>query len=209
MMRVIKVYGKLAKHLSQRSFKAVARTPAEAIKFLLANFPDLRPVLSEGEYTVSVGRHQLPIGEHPEFIGYPVAGSEPIRIAPVISGAGGEDTNNILLGAALIGASFLFPGAGMFGAGMGVFGPLAPGAIGTLTSIGTALSAVGASLVLTGIAGIISPVPETPEMDSDPRENFNFSGVQNVSRSGVVVPVIYGEVITGSITISAGLNVDK
>ena len=74
MMRVIKVYGKLAKHLGQRSFKAVVRTPGEAVKFLLANFPELRPVLSEGEYMVSVGRHQLPIGDHPEFIGYPVSG---------------------------------------------------------------------------------------------------------------------------------------
>ena len=206
MMRVIKVYGKLAKHLGQRSFKAVARTPGEAIKFLLANFPDLRPVLSEGEYTVSVGRHQLPIGEHPEFIGYPVAGSEPIRIVPVISGAGGN-TGSILAGAALIGASFLFPGAGLFGT-TSVFGANAV-AGGVLTGIGTALSAVGASLVLTGIAGIISPIPKTPEMDSDPRENFSFSGVQNTSRSGVVVPVIYGEVITGSITISAGLNTEE
>jgi predicted phage tail protein len=203
MMRVIKVYGKLAKHLGQRSFKAVARTPGEAIKFLLANFPDLRPVLSEGEYTVSVGRHQLPIGEHPEFIGYPVAGLEPIRIVPVISGAGGN-TGSILAGAALIGASFLFPGAGLFGAGSGI-GAFA----GVSTSVGTALSAVGASLVLTGIANIISPIPKTPEMDSDPRENFSFSGVQNTSRSGVVVPVIYGEVITGSITISAGLNTEE
>ena len=203
MMRVIKVYGKLAKHLGQRSFKAVARTPGEAIKFLLANFPGLRPVLSEGEYMVSVGRHQLPIGDHPEFVGYPAAGSEPIRIVPVVSGAGGN-TGTILLGAALIGASFLFPGAGMFGAGSGI-GAFA----GVSTSVGTALSAIGASLVLTGIANIISPTPKTPEMDSDPRENFNFSGVQNVARSGVVVPVIYGEVVTGSITISAGLNTEE
>ena len=35
---------------------------------------------------------------------------------PVISGAGGRSPfGRILLGAALIGASFLFPGAGMFG----------------------------------------------------------------------------------------------
>jgi predicted phage tail protein len=208
MMRVIKVYGKLAKHLGQRSFKAVARTPAEAIKFLLANFPDLRPVLSEGEYMVSVGKHQLPIGQHPEFIGYPVAGAEPIRIAPVISGAGGN-AGTILAGVALIGASFLFPGAGMFGAGSGVFGTFTGSALTTMTGIGTALSAIGAGLVLTGIANIISPIPKTNiDMDSDPRENFNFSGVQNVSRSGVVVPVIYGEVVTGSITISAGLNTE-
>ena len=204
MMRVIKVYGKLAKHLGQRSFKAVARTPGEAIKFLLANFPDLRPVLSEGEYRVSVGRHQLPIGEHPEFIGYPAGGSEPIRIAPVISGAGGNG-GKILAGAALITAAIVFaPVAGAAQAGF--MGSAGTGALGATASV--AIGNLGAALVLSGIAGIISPIPKTPEMDSDPRENFSFSGVQNTSRAGVVVPVIYGEVVTGSITISAGLNTE-
>ena len=206
MMRVIKVYGKLAKHLGQRSFKAVARTPSEAIKFLLANFPDLRPVLSEGEYTVSVGRHQLPIGDHPEFIGYPVAGSEPIRIAPVISGAGGN-AGKILAGVALVTAAIVFApaGAGFLAAGQG----LTAGTFTLGAGASVALGNLGAALVLGGIAGIISPVPKTPEMDSDPRENFSFSGVQNTSRAGVVVPVIYGEVVTGSITISAGLNTEE
>lgn len=190
MMRVIKVYGKLAKHLGQRSFKAVARTPADAVKFLLANFPSLRSVLSEGEYRVSVGKHSLPIGDHPEFMGYPVAGSEPIRIAPVISGAGGS-TTQILVGVALVAVSLAVPAAAL--------------GLKSMTAIGLA----GGSLILGGVAQMLTPIPDTPEMDSDPRENFSFSGVQNVSRSGVVVPVIYGEVITGSITISAGLNVDK
>ena len=190
MMRVIKVYGKLAKHLGQRSFKAVARTPGEAIKFLLANFPSLRPVLSEGEYRVSVGKHQLPIGDHPECMSYPVAGSEPIRIAPVISGAGGS-TTQVLVGAALVAVSLLVPAAAL--------------GLKSMTAIGLA----GGSLILGGVAQMLTPIPDTPEMDSDPRENFNFSGVQNTSRSGVVVPVIYGEVITGSITISAGLNTQE
>ena len=73
MFRVIKVYGKLAKHLGQRSFKAAVRTPAEAIRFLLANFPSLRGVMSEGDYKLSVGRSQLEIGEHPEHIHLPSA----------------------------------------------------------------------------------------------------------------------------------------
>ena len=193
MMRVIKVYGKLAKHLGQRSFKAVARTPSEAIKFLLANFPSLRAVLSEGEYRVSVGKHQLPIGDHPECMGYPVAGSEPIRIAPVIEGAGGRGVGMALAGVALVGFSLAFPGIGAAIGGK------------AMTAIGLA----GGSLILGGVAQMLTPIPDTPEMNSDPRENFNFSGVQNTSRSGVVVPVIYGEVVTGSITISAGLNTQE
>ena len=57
---------------------------------------------------------------------------------------------------------------------------------------------------------MLTPTPSTDiETDSDPRQNFSFSGVQNVARSGVVVPVIYGEVVTGSITISAGLNTEE
>lgn len=211
MMRVIKVYGKLAKHLGQRSFKAVARTPGEAVKFLLANFPSLRSVLSEGEYIVSVGRHQLPLGDHPEYVGYPLAGSEPIRIVPVVSGAGGSDDRGfgtVILGAALIGVAIASAGAGLSlgAAGKGV-GFIATG------SAPSALAAfagnIGIGLVLTGVAQMLTPTPKTPEMDSDPRENFSFSGVQNVARSGVVVPVIYGEVVTGSITISAGLNTEE
>jgi|TARA_B100001741_G_C16444561_1_gene547333 predicted phage tail protein len=193
MMRVIKVYGKLAKHLGQRSFKAVVRTPAEAVKFLLANFPELRSVLAEGQYMVSVGRHQLPIGEHVECLGYPVSGREPIRIAPVIEGAGGDrGLGSIIAGAALVGFSLAFPGIGAAIGGK------------AMTAIGLA----GGSLILGGVAMMLTPIPRTPDMDSDPRENFNFSGVQNTSRSGVVVPVIYGEVVTGSITISAGLNTE-
>ena len=69
---------------------------------------------------------------------------------------------------------------------------------------------IGLGLALLGVAQMLTPTPSTDiETDSDPRQNFSFSGVQNVARSGVVVPVIYGEVVTGSITISAGLNVDE
>ena len=207
MMRVIKVYGKLAKHLGQRSFKAVARTPGEAVKFLLANFPSLRSVLSEGEYMVSVGRHQLPLGDHPEYVGYPLAGSEPIRIVPAVSGAGGN-TGSILAGVALITAAVVFAPAAAAGGGF-----LTAGAAGTTMGAAGIASVVagniGISLVFNGVAGMLTPTPETPEMDSDPKENFSFSGVQNVERSGVVVPVIYGEVVTGSITISAGLNTEE
>ena len=206
MMRVIKVYGKLAKHLGQRSFKAVARTPGEAVKFLLANFPSLRSVLSEGEYMVSVGRHQLPLGDHPEFIGYPLAGSEPVRIVPVVSGAGGDDRG---LGAVVLGAALVATAVVTGGATLGLTGFTAAGT-GLGATAATIAGNIGIGLVLTGVAQMLTPMPSTDiETDSDPRQNFSFSGVQNVARSGVVVPVIYGEVVTGSITISASLNTEE
>ena len=212
MMRVIKVYGKLAKHLGQRSFKAVARTPGEAVKFLLANFPSVRSILSEGEYMVSVGRHQLPLGDHPEYVGYPLAGSEPIRIVPVVSGAGGDLDRGLgiaIVGAALV-ATAIVTGGTSLAFGAGGFG-LASGVTATAgLTAAAAIGNIGIGLILTGVAQMLTPTPSTDiETASDPRQNFSFSGVQNVARSGVVVPVIYGEVVTGSITISAGLNTEE
>ena len=208
MFRVIKVYGKLAKHLGQRSFKAVVSTPAEAVRFLLANFPELRALMREGQYMVSVGRSPLELGTNPELLHYPSASFETIRIVPVVAGAGAA--GRIILGAVLIGASFLLPGAGLFGASaFGVFGPLASGTISTLTLVGNAISAIGASLVLGGVSELLTPTPKVGVSESDPRRSYSFSGIQNVSRQGVPVPVIYGEVFTGSVVISAGINTEE
>ena len=53
---------------------------------------------------------------------------------------------------------------------------------------------------------MLTPVPPVLEREQDPRLSFNFSGIQNTSRAGVAVPVIYGEVLTGSVVISAGIE---
>ena len=190
MFRVIKVYGKLAKHLGQRSFKAVVSTPAEAVRFLLANFPELRALMREGQYMVSVGRNPLELGTNPELLHYPSASFETIRIVPVVAGAGA--VGRIILGVALVGLSFI-PG---FAAWAG------PTAYGLITG-------VGASLVIGGIAQLLTPTPKLGTSENDPRRSYSFSGIQNVSRQGVPVPVIYGEVFTGSVIISAGINTEE
>ena len=64
-------------------------------------------------------------------------------------------------------------------------------------------------LVLSGIAGFLTPIPETPDVEGDPTKSFSFSGVQQTGRSGTAIPVIYGEVMTGSIVVSAKIDVDE
>ena len=208
MLRTIKVYGHLAEHCGKKTFKALARTPAEAVRFLVSNYPGLRALMRDGYYTVSTGAYSLELGQSPEQLGYPLSGEDEVRIIPVISGA--NFFRNALLaiaGAALIatalvtGGTSLAFGAGGFGLAQGVT------ATGTLTAAAAAGN-IGVALVLSGVAGMLSPTIPTPDSDTDPRNNFNFSGVQNTSREGVPVPVAYGEVIVGSVVISSGLNVD-
>ena len=66
---------------------------------------------------------------------------------------------------------------------------------------------LGASLVIGGVAQLLTPTPKLTQgadSEGDPRKSYSFSGVQNTSRAGVPVPVVYGETLVGSVVVSAG-----
>ena len=194
MLRKIRVYGQLAKFLGQRVFEADVASAAEAVRFLVTNFPQLEKHMTDQRYRVSVGRYDLTIDEL-----HDPAGRQEIKVVPVLVGAGGG-VGKIIAGAALVALSFVSFGAGAF-AGIGV-----AGAFGS-----TALATIGASLVLGGVAQLLTPTPRinqpgTQQDNNDPRKSYSFSGIQQTSRQGVPVPVVYGETIVGSVVISAGID---
>ena len=198
MLRKIKLYGELAKFLGEKTLEAEVNNAAQAIRFLVVNFPKLEKHMADRYYRVLVDKWELDDKE----LHYP-SGASDIKIVPVVGGAGGN-TGQILLGAALIGVSFMFPGAGIFGkAGAELTGGVVTG---TMAKIGTITSVIGASLVLNGIATMLAPVETIPEENQDPRRSFNFSGIQNTTRAGVAVPVIYGRTMTGSVVVSANIT---
>jgi len=212
-MKVVKVYGALRKRLGQCRFEFDVSTPAQAIKALCVNFPGLDKWLIDSEqdgvgYRVAVSKEKITEQDISPLL-MPFSDREVFSITPVVSGAG-RGTGQFLLGAALIGVSLAFPGGGLFGSSVFGFlgGPAASAA--TLTSVGTALSAVGAGLVLNGIATAISPQPELPQLDESVQlESFTFSNVVNTSKQGLPVPIAYGRVFVGSAVISSGLDVDQ
>lgn len=195
MLRKIKLYGPLAEFIGRRALQADIATAAEAVRFLVANFPGVEQHMADQHYRVSTGEVDLTLDE----LHYP-AGQEEVRIVPVVAGAGGA-AGKILLGAALIALAFVpFGAAGTAFAGITAAG----GAAGS-----AALFSIGASLVLGGVAQLLSPVPKLPQgldTQSDPRKSYNFSGIQQTSRQGLPVPVVYGKTLTGSVVISAGVD---
>ena len=192
MLRKIKLYGELAKFLGQKTFEAEVSNAAQAIRFLVVNFPQLEKHMMERYYKVSVGNWELT----EEELTYP-NGEEDIKIIPVVGGAG-RGIGRFLLGAVMIGVGIASGGATFAGGsftGVGFLG-------GTTALIGN----LGIALAFQGLAQMITPVETIPEREQDPRLSFNFSGIQNTSRAGVAVPVIYGQVLTGSVVISAGIE---
>lgn len=209
MLRKLKLYGELATFVGHKEFEIQVHSLPQAISFLVNNFPEVEKYMNPKHYLVKVGNYEITENEIHDPIG-----QQDIHIIPVISGAGGDTFNTILLGAALIGASFFFPGAGLFGtvstsgqiaAGTTLTGFTAGGTVGTL--IGTGISAIGAGLVLQGVGNMLYPTQD-PSFEDNPQISFNFSGTQNTARAGTPVPIVYGEIFTGSVVISGDIDTE-
>ena len=198
MLRKIKLYGEHANHVGYKEFDVEVDSLAKAISFLIHNFDGIDKFMSNKYYEVKVG--DFSISE--EEIHYPI-GKEDIHFIPVISGAG-RGVGRILGGAALIGLTVATGGFG--GATIGTFG-LGAGTIGVRKiAVG-----IGASMVLSGVSEMLFPLPKPKEFSSeqDPRLSFNFSGTQQTSRAGTPVPIVYGEIFTGSVVISGGVDTEQ
>ncbi len=197
MLSKIKVYGRLARFLGERTFEAEVKTPIDTFKFLLANFPNLERHMVEQSYCVKVGKNEI---DETELFN-PI-GQQEIKIVPVATGSRG--LTRVLTGVALVaGVAFLGPAAVSF-KGLGFSAAAGSGLGAALTA---AAGNFGIYLALSGAAQMLTPVPQPPGVSEDPQsQNFSFSGVQNTSRAGTAIPVIYGEIFAGSLVVSAGID---
>ena len=203
MLRKLKLYGQLAEFIGHKEFEIKVDSVSQAVSFLVHNFPEVESYMSPKYYQVKVGNYDIGDDE----LAYPV-GKEDIHFIPAISGAG-RGFGKILLGGLLIGAAFMNPALGLSSfAKTQVGSAVAFGKLGFLTK---AAVYVGASLVLQGVTDLLFPLPEPETFNSeeDPQLSFSFSGVQNTSRAGTPVPIVYGEIFTGSVVISAAVDTNQ
>ena len=201
MLRKVKLYGKLAEFIGHEEFEVEVNSVGQAVSFLLNNFPKLEKYMSPKYYQVKVGNYDI----NKDEIHYPV-GREDIHFVPAITGAG-RGFGRILLGAALIGAAFFMPA----GSGLSLMQGIKLGSLANVGLLTKGIAYVGASLVLSGVSELLFPLPQPQDFNSeeDPRLSFSFSGLQNTSRAGTPVPIVYGEIFTGSVVISAGIDTNQ
>jgi len=203
MLRKVKMYGELAEFVGHKEFEIQVDSLGKAVSFLVNNFPQIEKYMNPQYYQVKVGNYAV----NEEEIHHPI-GQEDIHIVPVISGAG-RGLGKILLGAALIAGAFIINPALSFSFQSGVTG------FGALTGVSGAITKaavyLGASLVLSGVSDMLFPLPKPKEFKSeqDPQLSFSFSGTQNTSRAGTPVPIVYGEIITGSVVISGAVDTQQ
>lgn len=226
MIRTIKLYGNLGKKFS-KYHKFSVRTPLEAIKALIANYPDFRKELLSDKvqgYKIYVGK------EDRSTIDETVLPADAdISIVPIIQGAGGA--GKIIIGAVLIYLAVVTGGAALAmaqaataagggAAGMaasaatagtlGVGGTIA-GALGSYATLAVSImQSMGIALLMGGISQMLySPTKLSTAAQVEQNPSAYFNGAVNLSEQGNCVPLAYGKVLTGSVVISAGIKTTK
>ena len=196
-LKKIKVYGRLRKFLGQSYFEAAVASPKQAFHFLIANFPEVENHMMNQLYKIKMGGMEIT-----EDL-LTLQSDEDIQIIPIAVGAKGV----------ALGALGVFGGAAVSGVTTGLLGTAVLGTtIGGI--IGGGLTAIGTSLLVNEATQLLTPTPEIPTAavtdtfsQNDPTfQSFGFGSIQNVSRAGVPIPIIYGEVFTGSVVISSGVD---
>ena len=185
-LRKIKIYGRLAELVGWHVSYADVKNMKDVYKYLVCNYPEIEPHLKQNMYRITINNDVIKTKDdlllHSEG---------EIRMIPIVSGA------------------WFFLAAAFLGAGAAA----AASSVAIVATLGTALLTTGVSMAVSGVTNMLFPqqqptVGDVPNglSETDTRVNYSFSGIQNVSRSGVCIPLIYGEVFTGSIVVSSGTD---
>lgn len=187
-LRTVRLYGRLGAQFG-RVHRLAANSTAEAVRALCVLVPGFETEMasSAGQgvaYACFVGKRNL----SEDQLSHPV-GDNDIRIAPMPAGAKRAGLFQTILGAAILVVSALTYNA---------YGATAGWAM---------MTGMGVSLALGGVVQMLSPQQRALSA-KDRAENgasYNFNGPINTSAQGNPVPVLYGRMIIGSATISAGI----
>lgn len=196
-MTTVKLYGHLGQAFGREHQYAV-RTPAEAMRALMATLPGFRAYLikhSAPGYKVLTAEGAQTL----DTMSYPAGGI--IRIVPVVAGAG-KGFTSLLLGVVLV-------GVGLFLTGGTALTLSAAWAGGASTTIGFFATNIGIALALGGIAQMLSPQARTESYEAgENKPGYMFNGAINTSAQGNPLALCYGRMRVGSQVISAGINTE-
>lgn len=185
-LRTIRLYGKLGTKFGRVHRLAVdsAGEACRALSVLLPGFEnELMTSRDRGiSYAVFIGKNNISKDEI-----HMTSGLSDIRIAPILQGRKKAGTLQLIIGIALIIVAPWMP------AGYAITG-------GMMASMGMAMALGGAMQLLSpqqlGLATKDRP---------DNGASYNFNGPINTVAQGNCVPLLYGEMLIGSATISAGI----
>lgn len=173
-------------------FDLSIKTGAEGIHALCVQIPGFKRKLLDGWYQIRIAGKDLSLADVAQRLHEPLNDGAIIHIVPRMAGASKGGVFQVVLGAVAIGAAF-FTG----GTSMALWG-----------AFETGLFTFGASMVLGGVAQMLSPQPKSPSsrQTDNGKQSTYFSSLDNMVAQGNPLPVLYGEMQVGSCVISQEMS---
>lgn len=216
-MHIIHLHGSLAEF--GESYRLAVNTPLEAIRALSFQIKGFAEAMQTGMFRIVRGQN-ADTGMHYEvpfdakkneydisMLHFSLGASgNDVHIVPVISGAGGNGTGKIIIGAVIMVAAVV---AAPFTGGTSLAGGISAFSFGVG---GATAFAFGAALVLSGVGMMLQPSvkPSYSSNESpDQRASFFLGGQVNQNSQGGPVVLAYGKCRIGSTVISAGLSAER
>ncbi|HAF4579464.1 TPA: tail assembly protein [Salmonella enterica] len=175
-----------------RRFSLSIKTGAEAIYALTMQIPGFRQKMNDGWYQIRITGQDVDETSVSARLHEPLPDGAIIHIVPRMAGAKSGGLFQVVLGAVAIGAAFFTGGASL--AAWGAFS--------------TGLFTAGVGMMLGGVAQMLTPqakIPSSRQTDNG-KQNTYFSSLDNLVAQGNALPVLYGEMLVGSRTISQEIS---
>ena len=185
----VRFYGSLKQFGSE--FRLDCQTTAEIVQALTSQIPKLRQFIQQGLFTVRVGRDYLDNRYLEQGLSHKLKDDATVHFTPVLKGSKRGGLFGVIAGVAII-------------AGAIALGPLA-GIIST--NAAWIVGSVGASLLLGGVAQMLTKMPEMKlGTEKEKKQSTAFSNLSNMTAQGKPMPLAYGRMRVGSLIISQGVE---
>ena len=185
----VRFYGSL-KHFGSE-FRLDCQTTAEIVQALTSQIPKLRQFIQQGLFTVRVGRDYFDNRYLEQGLSHKLKDDATVHFTPVLKGSKRGGLFGVIAGVAII-------------AGAIVLGPLT-GIIST--NAAWIVGSVGASLLLGGVAQMLTKMPEMKMgTEKEKKQSTAFSNLSNMTAQGKAMPLAYGRMRVGSLIISQGVE---
>ena len=184
----VKFYGSL-KRFADEPLELEVGNFKELMSGLLTQIKGLRQHLRHGYYKVRVGSKYL---SEEQLKANPIIDLKDdctVHFTPVIAGAGkGANVLQIVAGVVLMIVAWYAPPAWGMAA--------------------TMMGAMGASLALSGVVGLLTKPPEMNNKydEGEKKQSTSFSNIRNLTPQGRPIPLLYGKMLTSFVLISQGIE---
>lgn len=185
----VRFYGSLKQFGSE--FRLDCQTTAEIVQALTSQIPKLRQFIQQGLFTVRVGQDYFDNRYLEQGLSHKLKDDATVHFTPVLKGSKRGGLFGVIAGVAII-------------AGAIALGPLA-GIIST--NAAWIVGSVGASLLLGGVAQMLTKMPEMKMgTEKEKKQSTAFSNLSNMTAQGKPMPLAYGRMRVGSLIISQGVE---